>query len=610
MAEPHWPRHAVDVGAFEFRRSVRAIWQDKARATLMAAGLLFPSLMLAGFVYLFAGAIRGAGSVALPPAARGTVALLWLFGVFIATQRVVSARPRIDAEPLMLTTVSARTVAGGLLVAETLRVLAYLALPTLVLTGGAVYLFGSPVSLLVIPLAATLLALTAVLVGMTLGYAVALLVATSPFVARHKTVLGGVAVFAVMGAYLLLTLPQFGAIDQTALAWLPTGWLVDLAVIGTPVRGSLTKAGGVVVASLLVVAVGGVLVEREATRLWFIDPVSAEPESTTEAEQPTTVAAETRDALASAIRPVAIPRRVPQPTRRVAQWAVLRTRRDPRRLNFLLLPVAMVTSSLLSTGVQTGSIWLVIAPAGAVLLPWMAGATFAMNPLGDEGAVLPITLLSVSGSAYVRGLMLPGVLIGFPLVLLAMGGAAIVSPFDPAVSLALAGVSALVTTVAVTTAPAVGMYYPRFSAISIGQSREVVPPRLLTTALHFLAISLPGTLLTLLVLEPALAQTAVATVVGFLPAALVQLAAGANGGALASVAAWFHGVGTQIQAVGVGSFRAVCATLLVVGGFVVAVDVTERVRRARSRRAGESVLSKHSRTDRLAVRDAECGTTV
>ena len=110
MAEPNWPRHAIGVGVFEFRRSARAIWEDKARAFLMAAGLIVPSLILGGLIYLFAGAIREVGTVTLPPVARGTVALLWLFGVFIATQRVVSARPRIEAEPLMLTTVSTRTV--------------------------------------------------------------------------------------------------------------------------------------------------------------------------------------------------------------------------------------------------------------------------------------------------------------------------------------------------------------------------------------------------------------------------------------------------------------------------------------------------------------------
>lgn len=569
MAEPGWPRHAIQVGLFEFRRSVRAIRQDKARAFLMAAGLVFPSLMLSGFIYLFADVIRGAGSIALPPVARGTVALFWLFGVFIATQRVVSARPRIDAEPLMLTTVSARTVVGGLLIAETLRVLAYLGLPVLVLTGGVVYLFASPLSVVLIPLAAVLLGITAVLVGMALGYAVALLIATSPFVARHKTVLGGVAVLLAMGGYLIVTLPQLGGVGQETLAVLPVGWFVDLAVIGSPVRGSTIRAGAVVGGSLLVVLVGIALVEREATRLWFTDPVSGESGQTAALEFDRD-ADGTRTALADAVAPVGIPRSVPQPIRRVAQWSILRTRRDPRRLNFLLLPVVMVGSGLLSSSAQLESIWTLLAPAAAVVLPWMAGATFGMNPFGDEGAVLSTTLVAIPGSAYVRGLMLPGILFGFPLVVLVTAGAALAGPFELSVAAGLVAVSVLVTLVAVTTAPAVGMWFPRFSAISIGQSRDVIPPRLLTTALHFLGVTVPGTLLALLLLDPQLARAIVAGVVGFLPAVLLTLAAGRDGGVLADVGMWFQGIGTRVQAIEAETFQLGAGGLLVIGAVVVA----------------------------------------
>ncbi|WP_311172296.1 TetR family transcriptional regulator [Halobellus ordinarius] len=571
MAESKWPQHALRVGVFEFRRSVRAIWQDKARAFLMAAGLVFPSLMLVGFIYLFSGAIRNVGTVSLPPVARGTVALLWLFGVFIATQRVVSARPRIDAEQLMLTTVSARTVVGGLLVAETLRVLAYLGLPVVVLTGGVVYLFGSLVSMLLIPLAAILLGLTAVLVGMVLGYAIALLIATSPFVARHKTVLGGIAVVVAIGGYLLITLPQFGGVGQESLAVLPVGWFVDLAVIGSPAQGSMTRAGVAVGGSLLVVIGGIVLVEREATRLWFTDPVSGEKKTDVDPEHTTPEQDGTRTVLADAIVPLGIPRGVSQPTRRVAQWTLLRTRRDPRRLNFLLLPVVMVGSGLFSSGMQAASPWMVFAPAAAVLLPWMAGATFAMNPLGDEGTVLPVTLISVSGASYVRGLMLPGLLFGIPIVVLVTAGAALVGPFELPVAIGLVGVSLLTTLVAVTTAPAVGLWFPRFSAISIGQSREVIPPRLLTTALHFLGVTIPATVLVVLLIEPQLGQTLIAGITGFLPAALVQLATGGDGDILSDVGVWFQNLGTAIQSIGLESFQLTAGGLLVFSAVIVAV---------------------------------------
>jgi len=570
MAETNWLRHTVRVGVFEFRRSVRAIWEDKARAFLMAAGLVFPSLILVGFIYLFSDAIRNAGVVSLPPIARGTVALFWLFGVFIATQRAVSARPRIDAEPLMLTTVSPRTVVGGLVLAETLRVLAYLALPVLVLTGGVVYLFGSVFSVLLIPLAAVLLGLTAVLIGMVLGYAVALLIATSPFVARHKTVLGGIAVLVAMGGYLLMTLPQFGGIGQESLAVLPVGWFIDLAVIGTPVQGSMVRAAAVVGGSLLVVVGGTALIEYEATRFWFTDPVSGDEGDETESGRIASEPGGTRAALADAIAPAGIPAGISQPTRRVAQWSLLRTRRDPRRLNFLLLPVVMVGSGLISSGMQATSPWTVFAPASAVLLAWMAGATFAINPLGEEGAVLPVTLISISGSDYVRGLMLPGLLYGLPLVALVTGGAAIVGAFELPVALGLVGVGFLATMVAITTAPAVGIWFPRFSAISIGQSREVIPPRLVTTALHFLGVTTPATLLAVLLLEPRLAQTLIAGIVGFLPAALLQLASGGESGMLSDVGSWFHALGTIIQSSGLESFRLTVAGLLILSAFVVA----------------------------------------
>jgi hypothetical protein len=489
--------------------------------------------------------------------------------VFIATQRVVSARPRIDAESLMLTTVSARTVVGGLIVAETLRVLAYLCLPVLALTGGMVYLFGSPASALLIPLAAVLLGLTAILVGMILGYAVALLIATSPFVARHKTVLGGVAVLAAMGGYLLATLPQFGGVSQETLAVLPVGWFMDFAVIGSPIQGSITHAAVAVVGTLLVVVGGIALIEREAIRLWFTDPVSGEEGQKDGSDSAATTGEETRTALADATAPVRIPQWISQPTRRVAQWTILRTRRDPRRLNFLLLPVVIMGSTVFSSGMQAESPLASFVPAAAVLLPWMAGATFAMNPFGDEGSVLPITLISVSGLAYARGVMLPGLLLGLPTAVLVTGSAALVGPFELPVAVGLAGVALLATVVAISTAPAVGMWFPRFSAISIGQSREVVPPRLVTTACHFLGVTGPATLLTLCLLNPQFARTLVAGIVGFLPAALLQLAAREDVGTLSDASTWFHGMGTAVQSVSGEAFQLVGGGLLVVGAVVV-----------------------------------------
>jgi len=184
MAEPEWPANVLSVGVFEFRRSVRDIWADKTRFALMSLGVMIPSLMAAVFAVAFADPIRGVDVLPEPALFRGWVALFWLFAVFLLGQRVVSARSRIDAESLMLTTVSARTAAGGLVVAETLRILAYLAPPVLVLIGVGVALLGAPASLVAVPVAAALFAVTAVVAAAVAGYAVAWLVATSRFVAR------------------------------------------------------------------------------------------------------------------------------------------------------------------------------------------------------------------------------------------------------------------------------------------------------------------------------------------------------------------------------------------------------------------------------------------
>jgi hypothetical protein len=194
-----------------------------------------------------------------------------------------------------------------------------------------------------------------------------------------------------------------------------------------------------------------------------------------------------------------------------------------------------------------------------------------MNPFGDEGPVLSTTLVAISGSAYVRGLMLPGLLFGFPLVVLVTAVTALAGPFELSTAAGLVAISVLATLVAVTTAPAVGMWFPRFSAISIGQSRDVVPPRLVTTTLHFLGVTAPGTLLALLHLDPQFARAVVAGVVGFLPAALLTLAAGRDGGVLADIGTWFQSLGAAIQAVGAETFQFAASGLLVVGGVVVAV---------------------------------------
>lgn len=571
MPEPGWPRHALRIGRFEFRRTVRALWQDKARFGLIALGSLFLPVIIAGFTLLFAPVIRDAGPVRLPAGARGTVALFWLFAVFLVAQRVASARPRIDAESLVLTTVSPRTAAVGLVLAETFRVAANVGLSVLALAAATAYLFGSVLSLVVLPVVAFVLAATAVVAGSVAGYVVAWLVATVPFVARHKTALATVAAVLFFGGYALVQFPMFGVDGGTLLAWLPIGWFADVAVVGMPVVGSTIRAAGAVGASVVVFVAGGALIERVTTALWFADAVSPDGD---DAGRPTGTPAgrdrdrRPRDALEAAVRPLGVPAAFDAPTRRVAEWVLLRTRREPRRLTFLMLPVFFVGSALINVGFQSGSLQSLAAPLFVVVLPWLAGASFAMNPLGDEGAVLPVTLTAVSGRTYVRGLMLPGVLVGLPLVLVVALGAGVVSPYSWLQVLGLGLLGVYLTVVAVATTPAVGMRLPRFSAIRIGQSRAVIPPRLTAVVLHLGLTAVPGSILVLLVVAPDLGRTVVAVLLGYLPAFLLNLVGGA--GLPSRGADAFQAVGDALQAMPLGHARLVVGGGLLVGGAIAA----------------------------------------
>lgn len=88
--------------------------------------------------------------------------------------------------------------------------------------------------------------------------------------------------------------------------------------------------------------------------------------------------------------------------------------------------------------------------------------------------------------------------------------------------------------------------------------------------LHFIGVTVPGALLAILLLEPQIARAIVAGVVGFLPAIPFQVVGSDDGGVLTDVALSFHGIGTQVQAMGIELFQFTSGSILVLGAVVVA----------------------------------------
>ncbi|WP_276246758.1 MULTISPECIES: hypothetical protein [unclassified Haladaptatus] len=552
MPEADWLRQGGSIGRTEFRRTVRALRADRARFALIGFGLVAMTLFMSAGAFFFAVVLRDVSTpIELPATVYGTLSLFWFFAVFLFTQRISSQRPRIDADELMRATVSTRAIATGLVIAEFFRAATYLTLPSLLLSGAVVYGLRAPLLLVSLPVAVLVWVLTAVIVGAVLGFGGALLVAKSRFVARHKTVLGSVAALLAMGGYFVFQIPQGPSV--ALLAWTPFGWFIDVVTLGSPIASSpLRVVGGLLTVGCLVVG-GGWLVERITAELWFTDPV--DPDETP--AEPARATAPTADSLAEATHPLSIPAGIlSQPTRRVAQLALVRTRRDPHRLLFLFFPLIFLTSFLGPVVRNPELLRLVAPPALALLLPWLAGGLFALNPLGDEGALLPGTLTAIpSGSHYVRGLASPGLLLCLPLALALPAVSGLVSPYSLRQIGALTALSALLTLCAVALAPAIGMRFPRFSAITTRRSRDIVPPSLSAVALYSLSTAGLGAVAAASLLVPATARMLARVVFSLIPGAILSILANQGLSVLSGPAYWFAGVGPHITDLSLSAVR-------------------------------------------------------
>jgi hypothetical protein len=540
MPERNWSRHGLSIGRQEFRRTVRALRGDRARLVLVGGGILFFGALTglgAWLVLRFAG---GLGPVPLTDGLRGSIGIQWLFAVFIFAQRAGSRHDRIDNETLMLTTVSVRSILVGVIGAELARALAYLALPVVLLGGAFAYATSSPLTIPALGLALGLALMTAALAGYAIGLTANLLVARVRFVARHKTALAGVIVVAFFGLY--FAAQNFVGSGVTAtLGLLPISWFADLALAGSPVVVSPARAAVVAVGSLVWIAGCGYAAERLATAYWFGDAVTNDiVEANARVDT-----GDASDPLAAAVWPMRLPP-VAQPTRRVAQRAVVIARRNPSRLSFLLLPLVFL-ASFLSGAIQDGGLFAILPPLVPVFGAWLAGGAFGLNPLGDEGAVLPATLVSLaSGRQYAYGLALPGLVLGLPLVvtLTALTGA--LGPFTP-VEVSLLVVAGVVLTVAaVFGAPAVGMTFPRYDPISVRRDHEVVPPSLGGVVVYSLLLGIPGGVAVGAAVAPATLRSVGSFVVGGLLAFPFAWVASEGVAAAAGVATWLSGVGVVI----------------------------------------------------------------
>lgn len=502
MAEANWVRHSVHSGFVGFRRTLRSFRQHRSRFRLLVFTLINLGLFFGGMGTLFALALRSRPRpISVPSQVRLAVIVLWVFAVWLVAKRVLLYRRRLDNEAFVLTTVSSRTAAVGLLLTEFLTACVALAVPTPFLVGIIGYAFLEPVSLFLVPLAVVLFAATAIIGGYIVGFGYLFLTVHFRSLAQHQSNLGIQLVMVIVAGYITIQVlfPVPAVTEVVAIEWLPISWFVDLAVLGTPVTVSMGRAVVSLLSSFIIIIGGGATAVRLATAHWATDRgITLQDRGEAPSRD------QGRDTLAAAISPYIIPSMVSPPTRRVAQVVLLRLRRAPRRLTFLLTIIVSFSISLGPAIVQMETPMALISVVCAVFVPWLTGAALGLNPLGDEGVVLPATLTaSVSGREFVRGMMLPGLLYGLPVTVVATLVPSVFSPYTLAEQIGLIILGAILIIVAVVLAPAVGMRLPRFSGLTIGQSREVVPPSLMAVTTYvFLAGGLSGIAILLLFPPP------------------------------------------------------------------------------------------------------------
>ncbi|RDI69811.1 hypothetical protein [Halopelagius longus] len=468
-------RHGARIGRAEFRRSVRQIRGDNRRLLGVGFAVLIFGMQIAFSlpVAYFAG--RTARSVAAVPfLAPGAVILpagLLLFAAFTTLERIGG----VEAEDLLLTAVHPRAVVVGLIGAEIGRLAVWLGIPIAALAVAFAAGLGSPSLVVTAVLVLLPLLCCAAVWGYALGIAVLRVLRRLPGIRRVLKAVG-ILVFVVFvvgsqfaGQYIAERPVSVEGL-LSAVTFEPLTDYVALAFLGTPLSRPMSPEAVAVLAALVALTpVGLAVASRQASELWLSDAPRRERSRRTSSSAggfaPPRPFARTKSA-------------------RIAWGTLVRAARNPQELNHLLMAIFFV-GPFGGVFVQSGSLGPLAAGVGVGLGTYLAGATFGLNPLGDDRPQLPLLLLTETPTrTLVRGRMLAGLAVGLPVaVLVPLASVAVgVSP-SFAVAFAAAGVGLCVA--AAAFAVGVGAAYPIYEEREVWGTETVVPSTLVMVTYMF-----------------------------------------------------------------------------------------------------------------------------
>ncbi|REA03623.1 hypothetical protein DEQ92_10940 [Haloferax sp. Atlit-6N] len=373
---------------------------------------------------------RGVGALGTARGLSGLLAVATCYGVLVRTAQREDDE-RTDHRRLALSPTAFFT-------AELLDQLAFAGrlVGVVGVAGGVAFAAGaaSPTTAVTTLVAVAALVATAVAVTFPVALGVRLAFRHYPRVRRHRLLLGALLV-SVVGFAFVRTRSSFAL-----LSGLPVGWYADLALVGAGVGAS----GGRAVAALVGTPVAWWLGIATARRI--TDYQRADAGKAGETRGDPAIVTRLRVAGGRLVSRVAS-----RPTAAVARVVWLRLWREPRALLFSGLVVG-ATAGVGLVVVETLPTALPAVVATYVAVATGAGVT--LDPLGTEGAALPLTLTAPHGrERVVTGYALSAAVPGTALSAAAGLGTALAIGASPAACVG----AALVGSILGATAPVVSL---------------------------------------------------------------------------------------------------------------------------------------------------------
>ncbi len=483
-------RHGIRIGRAEFVRSFRGYLENTRQLVGLGIAVLFfgGSLLFAlPTAYLLGRTARSVTAIPFfGPAASAMPVVLVLLAVLRTLERIGS----IEAEALVLTTVHPRAVVFGLITAEIGRLLLWFGLPLGAFAAAFALGLGAPALVVTGGLVALPLVCCAAVWGYAGGLGILRLLRHLPAVRRLLKVGGALIMVGIVVASQFVG--QYIVEADRWIQWLlsmttydPLIEYVALAFTGTPLaRPASIRSIAVLGAMLVLTPIGLAVATKQASTLWFTDAPARN--------------------TSNQVRRSSGGFTAPQPfawtnAGRIAWGVLVRARRRPQELSHLVM-ILFFIGPVGTTVVQSSgdAIGVLIAGTGVGLGTFLAGATFGLNPLGDDRPQLPLLLLTTtSPRALVRGRLLAGIAVGLPIaVLIPLASVGLGTPVLRA--LAFAGVGVGTCLAAAMFALGIGAAYPIYEEREFWGTETVVPSTLVM--IGYLFVVGGGTVLGLLMI--------------------------------------------------------------------------------------------------------------